>query len=563
MRRAFLALVLLVASCGERTAATPETPEVSGRTRPVRVSVVGTNDLHGHIERLPLLAGHVDVLRRTRDVVVPLDAGDMFQGTLASNLAEGAPIVAAYNAIGYRAAAIGNHEFDFGPVGEAVVAERPGDDPRGALKARAAEARFPFLAANVLDAATGAPVAWPNTAPTTLFEAGGVRIGVIGVTTESTPRTTLAANVADLRIAPLAETIAARAAELRGQGAELVLVAAHAGAVCRRFDDPDDLSSCDPEEIFPVARALPPGSVDVIVAGHTHAGVAHRVDGIAIIESFAKGSAFGRVDLTVQPDGSVTDVVIHPPRNLCRDHRAPFAECETPPYEGHEVAPDPEVARIAAAAAAVARARAETPLGVTAAAPIRRSRAKESPLGNLFADLMRAARPRVDVALQNGGGLRADLPAGPITYGDLYEAFPFDNRFATVRLTGAQLAQVLARNLRGDHGILSVSGVRARARCEGSELVVTLRGEDGTPIAGDAPLLVGLSDFLASGGDALFEELDLAADAVSIESGETIRDAMAEVLRARGGELDTATFYEPDAPRIRYPGRRPVACPAS
>ena len=93
-----------------------------------------------------------------------VDAGDMFQGTLESNMTEGAAVVRAYNALGYDAVAVGNHEFDFGPVGPAPSPRAPGDDPRGALKARAAEAHFPFLAANLVDDATGAPPAWPNVA---------------------------------------------------------------------------------------------------------------------------------------------------------------------------------------------------------------------------------------------------------------------------------------------------------------------------------------------------------------------------------------------------------------
>src|SRR5207237_7198674 len=108
------------------------------------LSIVGTNDLHGHIDALPLLGGYLGNLRRARardgGAVLLLDAGDMFQGTLESNIGEGAAVVAAYNVLGYAAAAIGNHEFDFGPVGKAATPRTPADDPRGALRARAAEA---------------------------------------------------------------------------------------------------------------------------------------------------------------------------------------------------------------------------------------------------------------------------------------------------------------------------------------------------------------------------------------------------------------------------------------
>ena len=216
-----------------------------------------------------------------------IDAGDMFQGTLESNLSEGAPVVAAYNQLGYAAAAIGNHEFDYGPAGDRVIPATSTDDPRGALKARAAEAKFPFLTANILDSATGLPVNWPNVKPSIMVEVSGVKIGIVGVATSVTLSTTIAPNVRGLVIAPLAPAIIREATKLRQAGATVVVVAAHAGGTCQRFDSPADLSSCQQNaEIMRVARDIPAGLVNVIVAGHAHLGVAHEVAGIAIIESY-------------------------------------------------------------------------------------------------------------------------------------------------------------------------------------------------------------------------------------------------------------------------------------
>ena len=114
------------------------------------MSIVGTNDLHGGVVARTAAAGSRcsaatsrTCARRGRVTAARCSwstPGDMFQGTLESNLGEGAAVVAAYNALGYTAAAVGNHEFDFGPVGGGD-ATHAGDDPRGALKARAAEAR--------------------------------------------------------------------------------------------------------------------------------------------------------------------------------------------------------------------------------------------------------------------------------------------------------------------------------------------------------------------------------------------------------------------------------------
>ena len=87
-------------------------------------------------------------------------------------------------------------------------------------------------------------------------------------------------------------------------------------------------------------------------------------------------------------------------------------------------------------------------LGVTIARSHRALRTTPNrALGNLFTDLMRAARPTADVALTTGGSLRAELPAGALTYGQLHEALPFDDRFVTMAITGADLAALVGRNL--------------------------------------------------------------------------------------------------------------------
>jgi 2',3'-cyclic-nucleotide 2'-phosphodiesterase (5'-nucleotidase family) len=533
----------------------------------VKISLVGTNDLHGRIEALPPFGGYLANLRRARardgGAVLLLDAGDMFQGTLPSNLTEGAAVVSAYNALGYAAAALGNHEFDFGPVGPAVMAKKPGktpgDDPRGALRARAAEASFPFLDANLVDTATGAPPAWKNVVPDVLLDLAGIKIGVVGVATSSTPRTTLAANFAGLGMKPLAPAIAAAVADLHRRGATVVIAAAHAGGVCKRFDAPEHFDSCEADgEIFQVARELSASGavVDAIVAGHTHEGVAHRVSGIPIIEAFANGHDFGRIDLTIdRATGRAIDAQIFPPQRICAPER-----CAGETYEGAPVVPDAAVAAAIAPALEAAHAQREQRLGPVLAVPISRAHKVESPLGNLFADLMRVARPKADVALLNGGSLRVDLPAGPLTYGRLFEAIPFDNRFATISLTGAELDDVIAGNLGRDNGIVSLSGLRAEARCKGGALAVTLFRPDGRPIAPKTRLTLVTSDFLATGGDGLFSAE--IKERAKLDDGPPIREAMAELLRDRKTPLtpDDRALFDPARPRLAYPGPRPVEC---
>jgi 5'-nucleotidase len=492
--------VLAIAGCALATAA--PLGLVAAPDQPVTLSIVGTTDLHGEafgrngLGGLPLLGGYVNNLRAARasdgGAVLLIDAGDTFQGNIASNLSEGAVVVDAYNAMRYTAQAIGNHDFDFGSVDSATARQVPGD-LRGALQARAAQARYPFLAANLIDTATGRPVEWPNVRPSAVVDAAGVKVGIVGVMTIDALRSTVAANVQGLRIAPLQPTIAAEASKLRAAGADVVIVASHAGGRCDRFDRATDLSSCDPDsEIFQLARSLPKGLVDVIVAGHTHAGLGHEVEGIGIIQAFSRGQSFARVDILF--DRSTRRVArLQPfaPRQVCawqdagtqvrlKDTTACAAAGDSPvaaEYEGRPVAPDPAVSEAMEPALARVRRLRAVPLGLSLDEPIPRVNGRGSPLGRLVAAALRDAVPGADLgAINNAGRLWADLPRGPITFGQLYDVFPFDNRLVRVTLSGAELARWIASEVRQGRGAtLALSGIEATARCLADGLHVDLR----------------------------------------------------------------------------------------
>jgi 2',3'-cyclic-nucleotide 2'-phosphodiesterase (5'-nucleotidase family) len=577
-------LTVFVAACasGARPPSTAAPPTPSART--ITLSIIGTNDLHGGVLQredrggLALLGGYVSNLRaaRARDggAVLLIDGGDMFQGTLESNLTEGSAVVAAYNALGYTAAAIGNHEFDFGPAGPASTPQRPDDDPRGALKARAAEASFPFLAANLIDGATGRPVDFRNVKPSTIVTAAGVRVGIVGVMTTRALVTTIAANIRGLRVAPLAETIEAEARRLRAGGATVIVVAAHAGGRCTDFSNPRDLSSCDPnDEIIPVARALPPGLVDVIVAGHTHLSMGHQVQDIAISEAYSGGRGFGRIDVIVDAaTKQVAERRSFPPRDLCARVDPGTTRCDpggasasrvTAEYEGAAVKPDPEIAKAIEPGVRAAVAQKAMPVAITIATPIRREPGKgESPLGNLVEAAYLAAMPGADVVVNNtDGALRSDLPAGPLTYGAVFETMPFDNRLVAFRLSGADFRRLVTTWVRDRFPALpGLAGLRARMACKGSALEVTLLRADDVPIRDDERLLVATPDFLATGGDRVFESVT-PADGFTIErDAGAVRDVIVEALNKRGGILREDQLVDPANPHWILPGPRPVAC---
>src|SRR5262245_4589164 len=551
-------------------AAAPDQPAL------VTLSIIGTSDLHGAafardgLGGLPLLTGYVNNLRATRasdgGAVLLIDSGDTFQSTVESNLSEGALIVDAYNAMGYTAEAIGNHDFDFGSVDSPTARELPGD-LRGALKARAAQATYPFLAANLIDDATGRPVEWPNVRPSVVVDAAGIKVGIVGVMTIDALRATLAANVRGLRIAPLGPTIAAEASKLRAAGAEVVIVAAHAGGSCDQFDRATDLSSCDSaSEIFQVARDLPHGLVNVIAAGHTHGGLAHQVEGIGIIEPFSHGQAFGRVDVIFdRRSRSVAQIQLFAPRQICAEQDPKTGDCVTTTesgvptkYEGRAVTPDPATVQAMAPALQRVHELQATTLGVSLDTPIRRTGDVGSPLGNLFADALRDAVPGADIAVINNAarGLRADLPDGPITFGRLYDVFPFDNRIVRVTLTGAELGRWLAGEIRqGRRGTLGISGAGVHATCLADGIHVDLLRAAGRIPDDDRLLVVTIGSPTPSGNVASVAPPDGVGPT---DNAPVVRQVVEDWLRRRPGHQVWGQLNDANRQRQEYADEQAV-----
>jgi 5'-nucleotidase len=479
----------------------------------------------------------------------------MFQGTLESNLNEGEAVVRAYNGFGYTAVAIGNHEFDYGPAGPDETPRTPGEDARGALKARAAQARFPFLAANTIDDATGKPVAWPNVKPSTVVNVRGVKIGVIGVTTIDTRALTIGANVVGLTFAPLAPAITREATALRAGGATIVVVLAHAGGRCTKLDDPEDLASCDQmAEIMNAARALPAGLVDMIAAGHTHQAMAQDVAGIPIVEAYSSGRSFSRVDFTVnRSSGAVVSRRIFQPQDVLAGR-----------YENRSVTPDSTTNAVLAPAVRKAMSVKTQPLGVHLETPFPRGNQQdETALADVITDGMLASVPGADVAFGNGGSLRTDLPGGPLTYGAVYEVYPFDNRLVMMTLTGDQLTRIISSNLTRTASpteILPIAGFKVDATCEGPTLRVVLTRSSGATIRSDDHLTAVTSDFVAGGGDGVMAPAGPVGDVRNPEGAPILRESVVAWLRSRGGRLNEKQFVSPENRRWRYPMPRPVMC---
>jgi 2',3'-cyclic-nucleotide 2'-phosphodiesterase (5'-nucleotidase family) len=363
-------------------------------------------------------------------------------------------VVQIFNQLGYAAGAIGNHEFDWG---------------QDTLRARMREARYGILAANVRDAG-GKPVPWIR--GDTLVVRGDLKIGVVGVATVVTPSTTRASNVANLRFldpAPIVDSVTRR---LRARGADYVVVVAHAGAFCDRTG----AANCN-GEIVDFARQLHE-PVDAIVSGHTHSLVNTEVNGIPIVQSRSSGTAFSVIELG---PGSTT----HEVRDVVTDSLPANAAVAT---------------MVRTAVAAVAPL-VDRPVA-TIATDMNRA-GSQYPLGNLLADATRAAG-KGDVGVMNNGGIRANLRAGPASYGSLFEVQPFANVLYRLTVSGSALRGYLER-LVAKRPSVHLGGVTVTydtTRAAGSR-ITSVRMADGSALRDDGRYTVVLNDFLATSGDGL------------------------------------------------------------
>jgi 5'-nucleotidase/UDP-sugar diphosphatase len=468
---------------------------VSAPQQPLQVdlTLLSTNDFHGNLE--PTGAKHRDgrpiggaaflaaLIERERQAnpegTLLLDGGDIVQGTALSNLTQGRATIDFYNLAGYDAAAIGNHEFDWGVP---VLVDRMG------------QAKFPLLAANIEEKSTGRAPPWAK--PHQIFEKKGLRVAVIGLITPDTPNVTLPQNVEPYRFLDPVEVANRLIRELVPSRADLAVIVTHIGG---EQEDGGPITG----EVVKLAEGIQGEAA--IVGGHTHQVVAGDVGGVPVVEAGSNARYLGKIHLRVDR----------------KSRRVLEGRAEVLPVYSDELTADPEVAAMISSHSREIEPRLAEVLG-EAEVPLEAAR-RESPMGNLLSDLMRRAAGS-DIAFQNPGGVRASIDAGPIQYREVYSVMPFDNTIVTLEMTGAEVKQLLEQAA-AKTGFLHVSGLKYAVdpnRPEGSR--VTLR----TPLEDARTYKVAVNNFMAQGGDGLTL---LANRPGTRETGIVMREALADFIR--------------------------------
>lgn len=436
-----------------------------------RLTVIHTNDIHGHIlpERVlgwptrtggyGVFAAWVKEVRGQNEsegvVTLLVDAGDIFAGTVEGNVTRGRAVITLMNALGYDAMTLGNHEFDFGYYN---------------LEQLAANADFPFLGANVFRRSSGEIL--PFLRPYIIREISGRKVALIGVTTAETPEIILPGNIDKVLFRDPVAVVRTYLKILKDEGADVMIVLSHLGLE-------NDRKLAEETE-----------GIDLIIGGHSHdllekpirAGPAETI----ICQAGSYGRYAGRIDLRIDREsGKIAGFNYRIFRNRQFGDYAPDIPISDLLSAIRDKLGDQYDRRVGMALDDIPAAR-DLP---------------ESPLGNLITEAVRRTAG-TEAAFQNAYGIRYSLLKGEITRRDIFKILPFDDTVHTMVLSGRQIRELLEQSLTGRKGMLRMSGIAARfdpSRPEGDRLIsAEIKGE---PLREEKDYSVAANGFLAAGGD--------------------------------------------------------------
>ncbi|TFB14662.1 2,' 3'-cyclic nucleotide 2'-phosphodiesterase [Filobacillus milosensis] len=490
----------------------------------VSVQLLGVNDLHGQIDYESYFAdfdgdgeedpaGRADYLAsylKEREADNPentlvVNSGDMIGGSpLVSAAFQDEPTVEIMEAMGMDVGTLGNHEFDEG-VDELLRMINGGDHPNGTEGYDGMD--FANVAANVQYKDTKELLIDPYV----VKEVGGQKIGFIGVVTTETPNMVIKEGNENVEFTDEVEAINKYVPELKEQGVKSIVVLAHNPG----FQEGETITG----DAARIANNVD-DEVDVIFAAHNHVENNGYVDGKLIVQAYSYGTAFSDVDLKINATtGDIVD-----------------AKAEIVTVAQHGMEPNEEVAAILQKYEdkvaeikneVIGEAKTELIGGYA-----ERGEVGDNALGNLIADGMKWAMD-ADFALMNGGGIRANIDQGDITYGEVFTVQPFGNVLNKVELTGADLEQVLNNQISEQYGPdYSVAGFNYTWQ-DATQEVVNIYLPDGTKIDPDENYTVVVNNYMYGDTDSEIEKLS-----ENMVVGPTDLDATVDYIKTLEGPIE-------------------------
>ena len=508
-----------------------------------RIAIIATNDIHGHIlpsttyfpgSEKTLRSGGVNLMStyiRTiyeewHDNLLWLDGGDQFQGTLESNMFAGEPIVEFFNFMNFTnkmAAAVGNHEFDFGY-----------ENLSKAFKL----ADFPYLSANVYNKSTKSFWNISNVKKSQMFKVGSLNIGVIGLTTTQTPFTS-ALNVSELEFKEYRRITMEESLNLRKSGADIVLLVCHVGMFCTtgtRFDLADLMSrnkktkqttSCNPnDELNVFISRLPKGVVDAVLGGHTHTIVHHWVNDVPVVIGDMYARHFNILYLTYDKYNkqlltNMTEIegpvpvceTLFPNERTCyadNTHTGDFIFTNETvfnnfSFHGKIIEEDLKLKDHLSVYFDIVNKFTSEQIAYIAR-PMEITKKTESSLGNFVSDAMQHAT-KADLVILNRGVIRRNWDQGELTYNVLFETIPIDNYVVTFEMTGHEFVETMRIIQKGFMGYYSTTGVQQMI-CKDSRKIIDIRFINQTDIDLDRVYTIATTNFMVYGGDDFHEVIN-------------------------------------------------------
>jgi len=480
----------------------------------VKITIVHTNDTHSRVDSgvgFAKVAAKIKELKAENPNVLVVDAGDTLHGQPFATISKGESIIKIMNAVGYDVMTPGNHDFNYG---------------QGRLLELAKYAEFPIISANVIkqDGTT-------LLEPYVIKEVGGLKIGIFGLSTPETAYKTNPKNVEGLTFENPVEVAKKMVEELKAKGVDAIIALAHLGI---------DKESVDTSYLL---RDNVEG-IDLIIDGHSHSKL-ETIDNegkdVKIVSTGEYNNNLGIVTLTFE-NGELKTV----------EPSVFTAE------EAAELEVDPEVTAIIGEVNEKNKEITSVVVGKTDVVldGVREHvRAGETNLSNLITDAMLAASG-ADMAITNGGGIRASIDVGDITMEEIITVLPFGNYVVVKEYTGAQILAAL------EHGTKNYpEPAGGFAQVAGVTFTLDLNEEAGKRVKdvkiGNEPLdlektyKVATNDFMAAGGDdyTMLKEgklvTELAAlDEVLIEYIKGLETIPAEV-RPRMTVIEKVEAVEP------------------
>lgn len=511
-----------------------------GPPSPIIVKVAAFNDFHGHLnppttatrlrsagqDTLELPTGGIEYLstliselKARNPLHTVVAAGDLIGGSpLVASLFRHEPTIELLSQMGLEFSSVGNHEFDAGSA-ELLRIQNGGcaaDRTTSCRSGGFSGAQFKYLAANVIDRASGRPLLPPYAIKTFDTPAGKVDVAFIGLVTRDTVNLVIPSGITGLSFADEAVTANALVPELRARGAEAIVALIHEGGRTRDDDFADTTCSSFSGPIEDIVTRFD-AAIDLVISGHTHRAYVCRIAGRLVTSAGAEGRFVTDIDLSIDP--ATRDV-------------ASISARQIPVVNDTATNPLPdEYPTLASDARIAARVReyneraaplAQRRIGALVGTIDRRvAPSGETALGSLIADAQLAATRSAgaQIAFMNRGGMRTDLRGsdGYLTYSDVFAVHPFGNLLVTLTLSGEQIDALLEQQWTDTDTILQVSAGFSyewnAAAAPGERVDITRIRLDGAPLDPKRSYRVTVNDFLAQGGDG-FSIFKQAADPV-------------------------------------------------